>query len=277
MTSAPGSSTRLERTQSLNGRMAPLESFEEKVVSEGPGGRVIERLVRRFDPTGRPGGSEKVRIEESKNPDGSTNRRTTTWQGDLNGRFQLTERSTTVATKSGDAQRSETAVERATLNGSIELTERRVAVESETKDRYTAEVTAYRKSQSGSFAEAARETTERRTAEGRTTETQTQYNATNTGRLEFVGQRVSRLDRRPDGSETEIVDVYGAAAPGRTVAGSPVSPALREQQVIERIPGEAGSMTETFGVRRPALADSGQLGPLQKISETRCTGNCAAR
>ncbi|MGH9674702.1 MAG: hypothetical protein ACRD44_16100, partial [Bryobacteraceae bacterium] len=69
---AAGSSVRTERSQSLNGRTVPLESVEERVILDGPEGRVVERLIRRFDPTGRPGAPEKVQIEERRNPDGSS-------------------------------------------------------------------------------------------------------------------------------------------------------------------------------------------------------------
>ena len=37
-----------EQTQSLNGRTAPQEQVQEKVLSEGPDGRVVERIVQRY-------------------------------------------------------------------------------------------------------------------------------------------------------------------------------------------------------------------------------------
>lgn len=275
--SANGGSTRTERIQSINGKTVPLETVEETVLSDGPSGRVVERLVRRFDATGRPGAPEKVRVEERKNADGSSTVETTTWQGDLNARFQLHEKTRTHTAKTGDVQRSETAVERPTVGGSLELIERRLAVETGKPEYLDTEATTWRKSQNGGFYEAARELIQKRVDGAQTAETATRYNAANSGKLEFAGRTVSRLEKRADGSETQVVDVYGAVLQGRTIEGYGGGARLREQQVIERAPGAEGSVIETFSVRRPSLDGSAQLGALQKISETRCTGDCAPK
>ena len=38
--------------------------MEERVLSEGPDGRVVERTIRRYSQDGRPGQTERIRIEE---------------------------------------------------------------------------------------------------------------------------------------------------------------------------------------------------------------------
>ena len=274
-TTATTATARTERSRSINGRLTPLESVEETVLEQGPGGKVIERLTRRYDPTGRQGSPEKVRIEERKNADGSTTVETITWQGDVNGRLQLFEKSVTQSVKSGETQRSETMVQRPSPGGALELVEKRVVVETGKPESLDTDATLYRKNQGGSLYQAAREVTQRRVQQGVTTETSTQYNAANSGKLEFAGSTASRTEKRPDGSEIQTVDVYGTVAQGRTIEGYSSGPKLREQQVIERTPGASGAV-ETVSIRRPALEGS-QLGPLRKISETHCTGDCARK
>ena len=55
ITSKSGNDTQTTVTmQSINGRQVPLERVEEKVVREDASGRVVERLIRRYDPQGTP-------------------------------------------------------------------------------------------------------------------------------------------------------------------------------------------------------------------------------
>ncbi len=273
-TSSPGASSRTERTQSINGRTVPLESTEEKVVSDGPEGRVVERLVRRYDATGQPGAAEKVRLVEKKNPDGSASIESTVWRGDLNGRFQLHERSMTQSTKAGETLRSETVVERPSFSGGMEAVERRIALETDRKTAFQSDVTTYRRNTNGAFTPAAREVVERKTEGALSTETVAQYDASSAGRLELAGQRLGRRETRADGSVIEVVDVYRLATPGRTIEPG-AGPKLREQQIVERRPAADGSVVESLSLRRSSLTDPGKLGPVEKISETRCTGSCA--
>lgn len=273
--SASGSSTgssSAQAVQSVNGREAPLEKVEERVISSGPDGKVVERIVRKFDATGLAAGSEKLLIEERKTSDGGTTTLTTTYDSNINGGYAMRERTTTQAAKTGDVLRAETFTERPSVNGGLEAWERKVAVTTGTDKDSQRDVTVYRKSATGGFVEAVREITETKVQDGQTTTTVAEYNAASTGKMELAGQKVSRLQKNPDGSELEVVDVYGATSPGRASPGA-ASPKLREQQVIERKPGTGNTLTETFSVRRTEV-DSDRLGSLQKISETVCTGNC---
>lgn len=273
-TESTGRTMQTERSQSVNGRSVPLESVEERVLSEGPNGRVVERIVRSYDQNGNPGPAEKIRIEERTKAGGGRTVKTTLYRADLNGRFTLAERSTKESTRRGDVLNSSTIIERPGLSGSMQVVEKQIAVETERKNGSSSVVTTYRKGPGGRFSEAARETTEVVKQNNQETVTTARYNATNTGRLEFAGQTVSNLQRHADGSETKVVDVYGSASIGRPITGSSAGLHLREQQLIERRKAPGGSVIETFSVRRVSLADSNRLGDYQLISEVVCTGNC---
>ncbi len=271
--SAAGKS-RVETMRTINGRNAPAESVEERVISEGPEGRIVERIVRPYDADGRPGPPEKTRIEERKNADGSATVETTLHRGDLNGGFRLWERSTTETRKSGGVENSETVVQRPGLNASLEISEKQVSTRREDPNSADGNLAIYRRGADGRFYEAVREISQRRQQNGQTTETTTSYNATNTGKLEFAGQTVSTTVKNPDGSETSAIDVYGVAIPGRPVDSYSPGPKLREQQLIERRKTSSDSTVETFSIRRPSLTDPAQLGAYQRISEKVCTGAC---
>src|SRR5438046_5783959 len=66
---SPGGSQRVETQQSINGRMAPIQSSEDRVLRQDSQSKVVERVIRKYDATGNLGRPIKVRIEETKNPD----------------------------------------------------------------------------------------------------------------------------------------------------------------------------------------------------------------
>jgi YD repeat-containing protein len=272
ITSASGSA-RVETTTTVNGRSVPLESAEEKVISQGPEGRVVERTVRRYDQSGRPASSEKVRIEERSDAAGNSIVSTAIYDSDLNGRFALRERTTAKSTKVGDAVQTDTNVDRPNLNGALDTVERRQTVQTVHDKKQTADVTVYRRDTNGLFSQAERQTVQTVVSGDSTTTTTVNYNVNSTGQMTLAGQRVSRAQRNPDGSEVEVIDVYGTNVPGRASSSSNATPRLREQQVIERRPGPGQSLVESFSVRRAEL-DSDRLGVMTKISETVCTGKC---
>ncbi len=98
-TSASGEVT--ERFQSMNGRQVPVEQVTERVVSQDANGKVTERIVRKFDPTGQPALTERVLIEENKLPGGGSTVRETTYRNDTNGGLREAERKTTETRVSG--------------------------------------------------------------------------------------------------------------------------------------------------------------------------------
>jgi hypothetical protein len=270
-TTSGNTTTTSELTQSINGRMVPLEKVEERIVSEdASGNRVVERVIRKFNADGSPGQPEKQRIEERKNSDGSVSSTTTTFRGDINGGFQLAERVISEATKSGDTVQASVTVERPTVNGTLDVVERQNV--SRTGDTGSGSTTTLRKNVSGQFYEAARVVTEAsQDQSGDKVVNKAQYEVGEGGRLELHSQTVSRIRKNPDGSESREVDLF-RRVPGR--AESSAAPQLEERQIIEqRKSGD--QLTETTLVQRPTINDPSRLSAPIKLGERVCTGaNC---
>jgi hypothetical protein len=255
----------------LNGRTPPMERVEEKVLRDDERGRLVERVIRPYDQTGNPGPEQRVRIEETKNADGSTNSLTTVHRRDLNGSYVLAERTRREASRLGDVETATVTVERPSGENRLEVAERREATTRRGEKRTEEEVVTWRRDQSGRFTQAVRKVSERTESDGRVSEDTREYIAGEGGKLQFNGRVVSESEKLADGSETQQVSVYGAGATGRPQEGTPQ---LREQQLIERRPGPDKSLTETFSIRRPALDNPNAVGAYQKISERVCTGDC---
>lgn len=269
-----GKSERKVMVKSASGRTVPSETSEEKVISDAGGVRVVERLVRRYDPDGNPIPPEKIHIEERKNPDGSATVLTTIQRGDVNGTYQVAERSRLESRKSGDTTTTSVAVERPTLNGSFEVIEKKEETARESQaGNLTRNSTVYRRDPNGRFQEAERESLEKKVTGSQSVENAASYLVQNNGRMELVRQKVTRSSKATDGSEHKEVDVFEPAFAGRVTSESDAQPKLREQQVIER-KLSAGGAVETLSVRRPLPSDPSKLGTLQKVEETICTGEC---
>lgn len=259
--------TRSQVTRTVSGRVVPIESIEERVVSEDANGRVVERLVRLYDQDGRPGLPEKQRIEEKKNADGSVSSVKTVYRGDINGNLQLTERVVTDAAKSGDTVNANVSVERLTVNGRLEVVEREAQVNSD----QSSQVITMRRDATGQFYEAKKVVTERQSQNGVVVENTAQYEAGDSNRLQLHSQTVSRVRKNPDGSESREVDLF-RRVPGR--AEPSAAPRLEERQLIE-VRKAGDQVIETTLIQRPTVSDPGKLGPPQKLGERVCTGaNC---
>src|SRR5258705_5777458 len=113
---SPTGSQKVETQRSINGRMVPIQSSEDRVLQQDSSFKVIERTIRAFDANGNPGPPTKVRIEERKNPDGSSTIQSTAYRSDINGNSQIAERAVTQIRK-GAATETTTTIERPTLNG----------------------------------------------------------------------------------------------------------------------------------------------------------------
>src|SRR5438132_1757180 len=48
-------SQRQETAQSINGRMVPIQSAEDRVLRQDPQRKEVERIIRKYDATGNPG------------------------------------------------------------------------------------------------------------------------------------------------------------------------------------------------------------------------------
>ncbi len=259
-------------TYDLNGRKVPApnanpDQVEERVVEEGGGRKVIERVVRRAN--GQP---EKVRIEERKNADGSVTTETSVYRGDLNGNLNLAEKRISEARRTTMSLEETTTVRRGTLNGGMEVVERSERVGQTAGKVTNEEVRTFRKDQNGSFREAARQNIERREENGKVVEQVAEYQAaTADGRLQLSGQRVSNELKRADGSVVKQVTVYGMALPGRASRAGELK--LREEQVIEQRPAGGQNVVESFSIRRPDL-DGRLSGDFLKVSERTCQKAC---
>jgi hypothetical protein len=251
--------------------MVPLESTEERVISEDANGRVIERVLRRFDANGNPTPPEKHKVQERKNADGSVSSVTTIYRGDINGGYQLGERITSESRKSGSTTNSNVTVERPTLNGSLEVIEKQVRIVNEEKESSKSEVTSFRKTQDGRFTEALRVVTEASERDGQRQENVAQFEPGDTGRLCLASQTVTRARKNADGTESREVDIF-RNVPGR--AEPSATPRLEERQIIEqRKVGD--QLIESTSVQRPTINDANRLGPPSRIGERVCSGpNC---
>lgn len=266
----PGKSGRTTSIESINGRRVPVESVEEQVVSEKEGERIIETVIRRYDPTGVPVQIEKIRRQESTGPGGERIEYTRIERSDLNGRLRPVERSVSRTVRQGARLITETQVERPSAGGGFAVVEKRLTAETLRPDGADREVTVQEAGQGG-FRVVARQVSKIRRQGGAETERTTFFESARTGRLEPVGEKHVELVRRGDGSAVSLVSLYGVAAPGRAAEAGRL--ALREQQRIERFAGPGGEQIERVSLRRPSLADQ-RLGPFELASETICTGDC---
>jgi hypothetical protein len=271
-TRSKGAVDTTERMQSINGRMVPLERVEEHVVRDDSSGRVVERTIHRYDPTGNPTTPVKETIEEQKRPDGSSTIQTTRYRGDVNGEMQLVQKTVTEVHKSGSTETSDTVLQRP-LNGSLETVEKKEIVRvNDGSHGYREDATTYRRDGNGGFGVAVRQTKEHAEQGGQTTDNTAEYEIGAEGQLQLHSQSVANTVTRPDGSKDTVVNLFGRNVPGTVDPDGKLK--LYEQQVIEQKPRPGNALVETLSVRRPTVSDPNSLGPSQQISETTCKGKC---
>jgi hypothetical protein len=259
-----------EKLQSINGGLVPRERVEERVIKDDASGRIVERIVHRYDQTGNPGPPEKQVIEEQKTGSGSTTR-STTYRGDISGNMVLYERSSSESHDNGSDRSTETVVERQTMNG-LDTVEKKTVTQNGSKDDYQENAVTYRKGENGFFP-ALKVSTTHSVQNGIATENSAEYEVGSSGGLELHSQKVSRVVKNPDGSQTSEVDLYGKGVPG-TVDSADAKLQLKEHDIVEKKPGPGGTVRETVAVRRPTISDPNTLGPERIISETVCRGKC---
>ncbi len=265
---------RTELIQSINGRQVPLEKTEVHVLSEGPGGKTTETIVRKYDATGRLASTERTVSEEQKTANGSVIH-AALYRSDLNGSFQEAERRTIQSQTQGNTTTSDVAISRAGLNGTFELAEKRNIVTVTDKDAGTVQATEVieRPAQNGQLAEAAREVRQQTKAADKVSSNTAYYELDYTGKMNLIRQQVETTSKSADGSvvterNTFAPSIYGVA---RDADGAPK---LREQEVIVRRESN-GVVSEKTTVSRPTLQDPSRLGPASPASELVCSGKCA--
>jgi hypothetical protein len=263
--------SRTERAQSINGRSVPLEQVEEHVLRSDGTTKVVERIVKKFDPTGRLAQTDRVVEEQTPLSGGGSTVRTTTYRSDLNGNMQPVERSLTETRKAGSVLNSDAVIERPSLNGQFEVAEKRSIVTDVTPSGESRNTVVYRRDGSGGFYESAKETLDRQKTDSGSVENSALYTVGTSGRLELATQTVKTSVKRKDGSESVVVDVYAPQTPGLANAGD--QPRLKQEQLIERRPANGG-VDEVVSLREPSLSDPDRLGPARKLKETVCRGKC---
>ncbi len=267
--SKDGSSS-VQMLTTLNGNVAPLEKVEEKLISKTENSKVVERVVVPYDTNGNPGQTRKIVTTERKNYDGSTSVEVSSYRADLNGSFALGEKELKVTRKTGaNTSVFEKTVVRSTLNGE-ELVERQVGNVVATKNLTKEDVAIERRDLNGSLQPAGRVLMEKLEKDGTVKETSTTYTQDG-AQLQLAKQTVSETKQNKDGSSVTKVDVFGTNTPGRYDGGGLQ---FREQQIIDRSPDPSGALKEVFSIRRPTLDGGNVLGPVLKISERNCTGQC---
>src|SRR6185295_19898361 len=138
------------------GRQVPLEQIVDRVVREDSNGKVTERILKKFDPTGRLALTERVMIEESKLPGGGSSVRETTYRTDVNGATHEDQRRTTETRVQGSTTTANSVVDRPTLNGSFETAEKRSAVTEGPAENQRTTESVYERDVSGGFQERLR-------------------------------------------------------------------------------------------------------------------------
>lgn len=267
-----GEQTRIMR--SINGRQVPAEQTEERVISESPTGRVVEKITRHFDQNGTLASTDRTVTEEQKLPNGSVTH-STTYRSDVNGQMHQAERRTVEVHAQGSSVSTQTEIERPDLSGSFQTAEKRSSTSETANNTTHTDDTVYRRSENGSFYPAVRDVSDTTKNGSQVVEKSAHYEQRDNQQLQLMGQTVSTTVKQPDGSSVSEVSLYGASPGDGRAHDNETGLHLREQQTVEHIPGPGGSVTEIVTARRPTISDPGRLGPSTKISETVCTGKCS--
>jgi len=263
-----------ELARSINGGKVPLETTDERVIRDDANGKVVERLIQRYDQTGNRMSPTKEVIEEKKLPGGGLSISRAVYTGDVNGRLQLQERSTTQTQVAGNTESSETLVERSSINGGLEPVSRKSTEKTKSGENYQESSTTYLANQNGSFTPAKKVSKSVTKTNEQSTENAAEYEIGPLGELKLHTQTVQSTVKRPDGSEEIQVNIYGQEVPGNTGSIDSSKVRLIEQQHIERRKTSADTVLETLEVQRPTLADPNLLGSPKQVSQTVCKGNC---
>jgi len=256
----------VETAQSINGRMVPIQAAEDRVLRQDAQGKEVERIIRKYDANGNPGPPTKVVIEETKNPDGSTTIRSTTYEADINGNLKLFERATTQIRK-GDTTETTTTVERAALSGSLQPTERSTSIERKTASGSQIDSTTYRRDVSGNFTPLMQDVKQISKNGSEETTDAAHYVLDSNGKLTLASRAIDRVRTNPDGSQVSDTDVYSKLSVGNAGDANAVEPRLQQQVRRERTPGPGGSVLETTSVRARLPNDPSSFGAYEKTSQ----------
>lgn len=206
----------VQRVRSINGREVPYLTESERVVSSSDSLKISERVLQRYDATGRGTGQGMERIEERKLPGGGTETTTTVYEADLNGRMQVSERRVVRITESNGETRTTSTTQTAGINGRFQTIIEKESIERrDGDDSGTIETTTKTRQGDGGLRVSSREETVMRMENGvAVTETQTFERSPATDSLELARRTVGRLEERRNGSSSETVETYGFGGAG---------------------------------------------------------------
>ncbi len=261
-------------TRSINGRQVPAEQTQERVISEGPNGRVVEKITKRFDQNGTLASTDRTVTEEQKLPNGSVTR-STIYRGDVNGEMHEAERKTVEVHTQGSTVNTQTEIARPDLSGSFQTAEKRLSTSETAGNATHTDETVYRRSENGSLYPAVRDVSDTTRNGPQVVEKSAHYEQRDNQQLQLMGQTVSTTVSQPNGGSVSEVNLYSVNSEDGRAHDNQSGLHLKEQQTVERIPGPGGSVTEVVTARRPTVSDPERLGPARTISETVCTGKCA--
>jgi hypothetical protein len=254
-----------EMRPGADGRPVVIRSADERLLSGKAGDQKGERVIQRYDPSGRPTSRQVVQFERKKMPDGSTVSTEDLYEQDVNGRMQLVERRTTVRKETASGAASETTVERPSINGGVQVVERIDRIETRRSPSVTDAVSSRKVlDANGRLSERERESSVI-TKSGNETNTETKQwqLGTGTGQLEYTGRSVSRLVEKPDGSQVEDVEVYSTKIAGTTPdLNHPNVPSLEERMHREKKIQPDGKVVETVSEQMRQVADPSRLSGL---------------
>ena len=232
-TESPSRNQRVETLQTINGRMTPVQSAEDHVVRQDSQGKVVDRVIRKYDGNGNPASSIKVHIEETRNPDGTITVQSSSYESDVNGNMHLFERATSQIRK-GDTTETTTTVERATLNGALETTVRNTSVERKTATGSQVDTMTYRRDVSGNFMPFAQDVKQISKSGSEETADATHYELDPDNKLKLSSRAIEHLRTNADGSQVSDTEVYSKFSPGHTSDVNAEQPQLQEQVRRER-------------------------------------------
>jgi hypothetical protein len=276
-TSKTGSQSSL-LVRNINGYEVPYLQEEEQIVSQGPGGEVVERRAHRYNTNGTPTSQQLVREEKKTLPDGTVETTTLVYESDANGRMQAVERKVEQTKKVGDTTRTVTSTETPDVNGGFRTQSRAEAVETrQGETSATVEKTVRVADGSGRLVEAERErSVMTKTGEVATTETTVwKQSASNVGGMELHNRSVGKLTQKADGSMTETVETYGRSRIDGPVDVNASTTQLQESIVRETQVTASGETIQTTTTLSRGVADASQLGQKQvvrKVARPTATG-----
>ena len=169
-------------------------------------------------------------------------------RGDINGAFQMAERSIKVTKTLGNRIESTTLIERPTLNGSMDTVERNEQAIVSSGPKTMENVTIFRRDANGRMDEFARKTREAVAAGGQVTENTAEYESASTGQMKLMRQSTAKVD--PTG--TREVNIYLPNTEGKSRFHSNSS--LRRRKHRQALP-----KPQSFDSRYPPIQASWDL------------------